>query len=167
MSVKLAPDYPTYLTDIYKGDYAVGWWLTALGPGAYSTFERLYGTYDGYVPAGGTLTRYPTGNPTAENFLNAPATVDVPGLGTVNPGQLTYSLTTLNLNAQSGLNQQKAIMAQLIAATNYELPAIQLWDYINVQFVNNKRFSDWPTGNNAQLNLPPGVWMTYGYVHAK
>ena len=166
-SVKLAPDYPTYLSNIYKGDYAVGWWLTALGPGAYSTFGRLYGTYDGYVPAGTTLARYGTGNPTADNFLNTPATVDVPGLGTVNPGQLTYSLTSLNLNTQSGLTQQKAIMAQLIAATNYELPAIQLWDYINVQFVNNKRFTDWPTGNNAQLNLPPGVWMTYGYVHAK
>jgi peptide/nickel transport system substrate-binding protein len=166
-SVKLAPDYPTYLTDIYAGDYAVGWWLTALGPGAYSTFGRLYGTYDGYVPAGGTLARYPTGNATAKNFLNAPATVNVPGLGTVNPGQLTYQLTTLNLNTQAGLNQQKAISAQIIAATNYELPAIQLWDYINVQFVNNKRFSDWPTGNDAQLNLPPGVWMTYGYVHAK
>jgi hypothetical protein len=37
---------------------------------------------------------------------------------------------------------------------------------INVQFVNNKRFNDWPVGNNAQLNLPPGVWMTYGDVHA-
>lgn len=166
-SVKLAPDYPTYETNIYKGDYAVGWWLTALGPGAYSTFIRLYGTYDGYVPAGGTLARYPTGNTTAENFLNTPATVDVPGLGTVNPGQLTYQLTSLNLNTAAGLSQQKAIMAKLIAATNYELPAIQLWDYVNVQFVNNKRFSDWPTGNDAQLNLPPGVWMTYGYVHAK
>lgn len=166
-SVKLAPDYPTYLSNIYKGQYAVGWWLTALGPGAYSTFGRLYGTYDGYVPAGTTLGRYPTGNSTADNFLNTPATVDVPGLGAVNPGQLTYQLTTLNLNTQAGLNQQKAISAQIIAATNYELPAIQLWDYINVQFVNNKRFNDWPTGNNAQLNLPPGVWMTYGYVHAK
>ena len=166
-SVKLAADYPTYESDIYLGDYAVGWWLTALGPGAYSTFTRLYGTYDGYVPAGTKLARYPTGNTTADNFLNTPATVDVPGLGTVNPGQLTFDLTTLNLNNQSGLNQQKALMAKLIAATNYEVPAIQLWDYINVQFVNNKRFTDWPTGNDAQLNLPPGVWMTYGYVHSK
>jgi peptide/nickel transport system substrate-binding protein len=166
-SVKLAPDYPTYLTNIYKGDYAVGFWLTALGPGAYSTFIRLYGTYDGYVPAGGTLKRYPTGNATADNFLNTPATVSVPGLGTVNPGQLTYQLTTVNLTSQAGLSQQNAIMAKLIQATNYELPAIQLWDYTNVQFVNNKRFTDWPIGNNAQLNLAPGVWMTYGYVHPK
>jgi peptide/nickel transport system substrate-binding protein len=166
-SVSLAADYPTYLSNLYAGQYAVAWWLTALGPGAYSTFGRLYGTYDGYVPAGGTLARYPAGNATAKNFLNTSATVDVPGLGTVNPGQLTYQLTSLNLNTQSGLNQQKAIMAKLIAATNYEVPAIQLWDYVNVQFVNDKRFSDWPVGNNAQLNLPPGVWMTYGYVHAK
>lgn len=166
-SVKLAPDYPTYLSDIYRGQFAVAWWLTTLGPSACTTFGRLYGTYDGYVPAGTTLARYPTGNSTSDNFLNTPATVDVPGVGTVYPGQLTYQLTSLDLNTQGGLNQQKTIMADLIAATNYELPAIQLWDYINVQFVNKRRFNDWPTGNNAQLNLPPGVWMTYGFVHAK
>jgi peptide/nickel transport system substrate-binding protein len=166
-SVSLAPDYATYLTNLYVGKYPVAWWLMALGPGAYSTFNRIYGTYDGYVPAGTTLTRYPTGNATADNFLNTPATVDVPGVGTINPAQLTYSLTSLNLNTAAGLAQQKSIMAELIEATNYSVPMIQLWDYINVQFVNNKRFGDWPTGNNAQLNLPPGVWMTYGYVHAK
>ena len=168
-SVKLAPDYPTYLSNIYKGSYAVAFWLTALGPGAYSTFIRLYGIYDGYVPAGNTLKRYPTADATATggNFLNTPNTVNVPGLGTVNPGQLTYSLSSVNLTTSAGLSQQNAIMAKLIQATNYELPAIQLWDYINVQFVNNKRFSDWPTGNDAQLNLSPGVWMAYGYVHPK
>jgi peptide/nickel transport system substrate-binding protein len=166
-SVKLAPDYPTYLTNLYKGSYAVGFWLTALGPGAYSTFGRLYGTYDGYVPAGSALKRYPTGNATSDNFLNTAATVSVPGLGTVNPGQLTYQLTAVNLNNQAGLSQQNAIVAKLIQATNYSVPAIQLWDYVNVQFVNGKRFSDWPTGNDAQLNLSPGVWMTYGYVHPK
>jgi peptide/nickel transport system substrate-binding protein len=166
-SVKLAPDYPTYLSDLYKGQYAVGWWLTALGPGAYSTFTRLYGTYDGYVPAGTTLERYPTGNSTADNFLNTASSVSVPGVGTISPGQLTYQLTSVNLTDPSGLSQQKAIMAKLIATTNYSLPVIQLWDYINVQFVNNKRFSDWPIGNDAQLNLPPAVWMTYGFVHPR
>ena len=166
-SVKSAPDYATYLADIYQGDYAVGFWLTAIGPGAYSTFHRIYGTYDGYVPAGVTLKRYPTGNSTADNFLNAPETVHVPGLGTVNPGRLTYRLTSVNLNSQAGLRRQNTIMAKLIAATNYSLPVIQLWDYINVQFVNNKRFADWPTGHDAQLNLSPGVWMTYGYVHPR
>jgi peptide/nickel transport system substrate-binding protein len=166
-SVKLAPDYDTYLTNIYNGDYPVAFWLIALGPSAYGTFIRLYGIYDGYVPAGGTLQRYPTGNTTAKNFLNTSATVTVPGLGTVNPGQLTYQLSSVSLTGQAGLDQQKAIMAKLIQATNYSLPVIQLWDYINVQFVNDKRFSDWPVGNDAQLNLSPGVWMTYGYVHPK
>jgi len=166
-SVSLAPDYATYLANIYQGDYAVGFWLTAIGPGAYSTFNRIYGTYDGYVPTGATLKRYPTGNATADNFLNAPKTVHVPGLGTVNPGRLTYRLTSVNLNSKTGLNRQNTIMAKLIAATNYSLPVIQLWDYINVQFVNNQRFGGWPTGNDAQLNLSPGVWMTYGYVHSR
>lgn len=47
------------------------------------------------------------------------------------------------------------------------MPVIQLWDYVNVQFVGNKRFGDWPTGNDARLNLSPGVWMTNGYVHPR
>jgi peptide/nickel transport system substrate-binding protein len=147
----------------------VAFWLTAIGPGAYSTFNRIYGTYDGYVPVGATLKHYPTGNATADNFLNAPETVHVPGLGTVNPGRLTYRLTSVSLNNQAGLKRQNTIMAKLIAATNYSLPVIQLWDYINVQFVNNKRFGDWPTGKgkDVQLNLSPGVWMTYGYVRPR
>ena len=91
----------------------------------------------------------------------------VPGLGTVNPGRLTYRLTSVNLNTKAGLERQNTMMAKLIAATNYSMPVIQLWDYINVQFVNNKRFGGWPTGNDIQLNLPPGVWMTYGYVHSR
>ena len=166
-SVKSAPDYATYLASLYQGDYAVAFWLTALGPGAYSTFNRIYGTYDGYVPNGVRLKHYPTGNATADNFLNGPSAVDVPGIGTVSPGRLTYRLTSVNLNSRAGVMRQKAIMAKLIAATNYSVPVIQLWDYINVQFVNNKRFGHWPVGKYAQLNLSPGVWMTYGYVHSR
>jgi peptide/nickel transport system substrate-binding protein len=166
-SIKLAPDYASYLTDEYKGDYPVSFFLIALGPSAYSTFGQLYGTYDGFVPSGTTLKRYPTGNTAADNFFNTPATVKVPGVGTVSPGQLTYDLTKVNLASSAGVSQQNAIMAKLIQATNYSVPVIQLWDYINVQFVVNKRFTDWPVGNNALLNLSPGVWMTDGYVHVK
>jgi peptide/nickel transport system substrate-binding protein len=93
--------------------------------------------------------------------------VRVPGLGTVSPGRLTYRLTSVNLNSPAGVRRQNTIMAKLITATNYSVPVIQLWDYINVQFVNNKRFGRWPVGRDAQLNLSPGVWMTYGYVHSR
>jgi peptide/nickel transport system substrate-binding protein len=166
-SVKLAPDYATYLANLYQGGYPVGFWLIATGPAAYGTFGRIYGPYDGYVPAGRTLKRYPAGNAAADNFINAPATVSVPGLGTVNPGQLTYQLTNVDLNSKAGVSQQNAIVAKLIAATNYSLPVIQLWDYVNVQFVNGRRFTDWPLRNGAMLNASPGVWMSYGYVHRR
>jgi peptide/nickel transport system substrate-binding protein len=166
-SVKLAPDYATYLTNLYQGDYPVGFWLIATGPAAYGTFGRIYGTYDGYVPAGRALKRYPAGNAAADNFLNTPATVDVPGHGALRPGPLTYQLATVNLGSKAGLSQQNAIVAKLIAATNYALPVIQLWDYVNVQFVNGRRFTDWPLSNDAMLNASPGVWMSYGYVHRK
>lgn len=166
-SVKLAPDDATYPAEVYQGDHAVGFWLTSVGPSAYSTFNRIYGTNEGYIPDGAMLRHYPTGDPTVDNFLNAPATVHLHGLGAVNPGRLTYQLTSVNLNSPTGVRRQNTIMAKLIAATNYSVPVIQLWDDDNVQFVDNKRFGDWPTGNDAQLNLSPGVWMTDGYVHPR
>jgi peptide/nickel transport system substrate-binding protein len=160
------PAWTSYQPNLFSGKYPVGWWLIALGPGAYATFSRIYGTYDGYVPAGGTVKRYPAGNSAADNFLNTPNTVSVPGLGSVNPGQLTFQLSQLDLNTPAGLSQQKAIAAKVIAAVNYEVPVIQLWDYIDVQFVNSKRFTGWPA-NDAIIGQDPGVWMADGYVHAK
>ena len=160
------PAWTTYQPNLFTGKYPVGWWLIALGPGAYATFSRVYGTYDGYIPAGSVVKRYPAGNAAADNFLNTPNTVTVPGLGTVNPGQLTFELSQLNLNTAAGLAQQKAITAKVIQTINYEVPVIQLWDYIDVQFVNNKRFTGWPTGD-ALINQDPGVWMADGYVRAK
>jgi peptide/nickel transport system substrate-binding protein len=110
-SVKLAADFPTYLAGIGQGHYAVGFWLIALGPGGYSAFNQIYGASDGYVPGGATLKRYPAGDAAADNFINAPATVSVPGLGTVSPGELTYQLTNVDLNSTVGVGQEKAIMA--------------------------------------------------------
>jgi peptide/nickel transport system substrate-binding protein len=166
-SISQAPDYATYLTNLYKGSYPVAFWLMALGPQGYNAYQRIYGTYDGWIAVGNTLKRFPTGSTTADNFLNTTPTVSVPGIGTVNPAQLTYQLSQMNLSSPAGLAQQKSLMAQLIATTNYDVPVIQLWDYVNVQFVSSKRFTDWPTGDNALLNNSPGVWMANGYVQAK
>jgi peptide/nickel transport system substrate-binding protein len=158
--------WPQYQQTMFKGGYPVGWWLIALGPGANATFSRVYGSYDGYVPAGNAVKRYPTGNAAANNFINSPDTVTVPGVGTVNPGELTFKLSQLNLNTAAGLAQQKQIAAQIVQAINYEVPVIQLWDYSDVQFVNNKRFTDWPT-NPAIQGQDPGLWMADGYVRPK
>jgi peptide/nickel transport system substrate-binding protein len=160
------PAWTSYQPNLFTGKYPVGWWLIALGPGAYDTFARIYGTYDGYVPAGSVVKRYPAGNAAADNFLNTPNPVTVPGLGTVNPGQLTFDLSQLNLNTAAGLAQQKAIAAKIIKTVNYEVPVIQLWNYIDVQFVNHKRFTGWPT-SDAIIGQDPGVWMANGYVRAK
>jgi len=160
------PSWTQYQPNLFSGKYPVGWWLIALGPGAYNTFSRVYGTYDGYVPAGSTVKRYPAGNSAADNFFNTPDSVTVPGVGTVNPGQLTFQLSQLKLGTAAGLTSQKTIAAQVIAAVNYEVPVLQLWDYIDVQFVNNKRFTDFPT-NSEIAGQDPGVWMADGYVQAK
>jgi peptide/nickel transport system substrate-binding protein len=160
------PAWTEYQPNLFTGKYPVGWWLIALGPGAYATFSRVYGTYDGYVPAGSTVKRYAAGNAAADNFLNTPNTVSVPGVGTVNPGQLTFQLSQLDLNTASGLASQKNISSQVIAAVNYEVPVIQLWDYVDLQFTNGKRFTDFPTSDTI-LGQDPGVWMADGYVKAK
>jgi peptide/nickel transport system substrate-binding protein len=160
------PAWTDYQPNLFSGKYPVGWWLIALGPGAYDTFARVYGTYDGYVPAGSAVKRYPAGNAAADNFLNTPDSVTIPGVGAVNPGQLTFQLSQLNLQTASGLAQQKAISAKVIAALNYEVPVIQLWDYIDVQFVNGKRFTDFPTADQI-VGQDPGVWMADGYVKSK
>ncbi|MGH3266779.1 MAG: hypothetical protein ACRDNS_32910, partial [Trebonia sp.] len=119
-----------------------------------------------YVPAGSAARRYPAGNAAADNFLNTPDKVTVPGAGTIDPGQLTFQLSQLNLGTATGLAQQKSIAAQVIQAINYEVPVLQLWDYIDVQFVSNKRFTDFPT-NQEIAGQDAGVWMADGYVRAK
>ena len=80
------PAWTQYQPNLFTGKYPVGWWLIALGPGAYSTFSRVYGTYDGYVPAGSTAKRYPAGNSAADNFLNTPDKVTGPRGGHDRPG---------------------------------------------------------------------------------
>jgi peptide/nickel transport system substrate-binding protein len=172
-SISFAATYNEYLQDLFEGQYAVGWWLMALGPSGYAAFSRLYGVYDGWAEgANGQLTHSTGGNATQGNFLNMPTTLsNVPGYGTVNPEVLNNDLNNLNLSTASGLAQYKQDMAELIAATNYDVPAIQIWDYIGIQWAYDARWTDNPpSGTSGQdqalLSNTPGVWMAYGYVHA-
>lgn len=108
--------WPVYQTNgLFTGSYPVGWWLAGLGADAYVAFGRIYGSYDGYGPTG---ARYPAGVSTAYHWINTPTTVTVPGLGTVNPGQLTAELSNVNLDTAAGLAQQKEIGAKLIQVIN-------------------------------------------------
>jgi peptide/nickel transport system substrate-binding protein len=166
-TIATGPQWPAYqFGNLYLGKYPVAWWLIALGPGANPTFSRIYGKFDGYVGVGSSPTRYPTGNPAAYNFFNTPNTVTVPGVGTVNPGSLTAQLAALDLGTAAGLAQQKQISAELVRTINYEVPVVQLWDYVSLAYINNKRFTDYPTSTTL-LGQNPGVWMTDGYVQAK
>ena len=166
-TITTGPAWTQYqFNNLYLGKYPVAWWLIALGPGANPTFSRIYGKFDGYVGIGSSPTRYPTGNPAAYNFFNTPNTVTVPGVGTVNPGSLTAQLAALNLSTAAGLAQQKKISAELVQTVNYEVPVVQLWDYVSLAYINTKRFSDFPTSTTI-LGQNPGVWMASGYLKAK
>ena len=79
----------------------------------------------------------------------------------MNPGQLAASLSHVSAE------DQKKIVGQLAALTNDQLPVIQLWDYVNVQFVNTNRFTHFPPENSEALRLSPGVWMQLGYIKKK
>lgn len=157
---KMAPDYATYQEELAKGKYPLGFWLIALGPDAYSTFARIYGEPDGYNVVGDKVVHYPASAQDKGNWIGGPTSYQVPGGGTIDPGQLTYELSHVPVA------QQKDLVTKLALVTNDQLPVYTLWNYINVQFVNNTRFTDFPSGDGA-LNNSPGVWMQLGYVKPK
>jgi peptide/nickel transport system substrate-binding protein len=165
-TITAGPQWPQYQLNLFAGQYPVAWWLIALGPGANPTFSRIYGAYDGYVGVGSSLTRYATGNAAAKNFFNTPNTVTVPGVGTVDPGALTAQLAELQLGTSAGLAQQKQIASELVKTINYEVPVVQLWDYVSLAYINTKRFTDFPSSTTL-LGQNPGVWMADGYLRAK
>ncbi|MFL6074473.1 MAG: ABC transporter substrate-binding protein [Mycobacteriales bacterium] len=159
VKVQTSADYATYLKELAAGKYPVGFWLMGLGPGNYNAYQRLYGSANGWQLFGGQVVHKPAGQ--SGNWMGGPETADVAGLGTVNPGQLTYQLS------QVDPDQQKSIVAKLAQFTNDQLPVIQLWDYVNVQFANTTRFSDFPPDYGDMERLSPGVWMQLGYIHKK
>ncbi len=150
-SVGTAPDYATYLSKIANGDYATAFWLNALGPAVYNAYARVWGK--NVTSAGNQLT-------TKGSFLHTPASFKTSSYGPVALNNLTNGLEDMTTA------QAKPVVAKLAAAYNQELPMITIWDYILVQFVTNKHFTDWPHSSGL-LNNPPGLWMWNGYVHAK
>ncbi len=158
--VTASSDYATYLSDLAAGKFTVSWWLTALGPSAYNIYQRLYGSANGWaLGTGGGVAHSAPGQ--SGNWIGEAETADVPGLGTVNPGELTNQLS------QVGTDQQKQIVAKLAAFTNDQVPAIAMWDYVNQNFVNTNHFTGFPPNDSDVLRQPQGVWMQLGYIKAK
>lgn len=157
--LKTSADYATYLSEIAEGKYEVGFWLTALGPSTYNAYARLYGPSNGWNQYGAQVRHSPAGK--NGNWMGASETATVPGLGTVNPGVLTNELS------QESIAQQKATVLKLAKYSNDQLPAIQIWDYTNIQYVNTSRWTDFPPNDSDLLRQQPGVWMQLGYIHKK
>ncbi|MEO3790293.1 ABC transporter substrate-binding protein [Nonomuraea sp. B10E15] len=152
-------DYPIYLEEIAAGKYDVGFWLMALGPAPYDIYQRLYGASNGWTNVAGKVKHSAPGK--GGNWMGSAEEIDVEGVGTINPGELTGKL-----NAASA-EEAKPIMTQLAKAANQDLPAIQLWDYVNTQFTNTSRFTGWPEQDSDLLRLPAGVWIQLGLVKKK
>jgi peptide/nickel transport system substrate-binding protein len=157
--VATSADYATYLSDLAAGKFAVGFWLAALGPSTYNAYQRLFGSANGWAAFGSGVRHSPAGK--NGNWMGAAETATVPGLGTVNPGELASELSRASLDAQ------KEPVGKLARYANDQLPVIQLWDYVNLQFANTTRFTDFPADNSDVLRLSAGVWMQLGYVKKK
>lgn len=151
-------DYPLYLEELAAGKYDVGFWLIALGPAPYNIYSRLYGVSNGWTNIAGKVTHAAAGK--TGNWMGGPETIEVDGQK-VNPGELNAKLNAVSVD------EQKAIMLQLAKATNANLPMIQLWDYVNTQFVNTNRFTGFPETDSDLLRQPAGVWIQLGMVKKK
>lgn len=156
-------DYPVYLEELAAGKYDVGFWLMALGPAPYDIFQRLYGASNGWTNVAGKVEHSPAGK--GGNWMGGAEEIEVEGVGKVNPGELTAKLNTATPE------EAKPIMAQLAKAANQDLPVIQLWDYVNTQFVNNSRFTGWPREDELLRSgggvLVSGIWIQQGMIKAK
>lgn len=159
VDVVTSADYAAYQAEMADGKYPAGFWLIGLGPSTYNAYARLYGSADGWSNFAGKLTHNVPR--TKGNWIGAPENAVVPGLGTVNPGQLTFHLSQLPLD------QQHETVAALARFTNDQLPMIQVWDYVNVQFVNDSRYTKFPPDNCECLGLTHGVWMQLGYIQKR
>ncbi|MCL6443476.1 MAG: hypothetical protein K6T83_08480 [Alicyclobacillus sp.] len=157
----IVPSYSQYLQELAAGKYAIGFWINAIGPSMTSTFGRTYGSNDGYSVNGGKLVYTPPTVKNSGNWLGAPQRVRLPDGQIVNPGVLTYKLSLIPPAKQG---RYVWLLAQ---AVNSSVPMITLWNYINVQFVNTTRFTNFPLNNVGELNQTPGVWMATGYVQPK
>ncbi|MFE4956400.1 ABC transporter substrate-binding protein [Streptomyces sp. NPDC056653] len=155
----LSADFGAYQTDMAAEKFDVGWWLTAVGADPRQNFQRLYGESDGFVANGDKVTH--TEKKGDGNWMHGDETFTVDGQS-INPGQLTASLAGLDTEAK------KPVIAQLVKATNQEVPVIPMWDYTNVKFTYDKNFTNWPkNGQDEILANQPGVWMMQGYIQAK
>jgi peptide/nickel transport system substrate-binding protein len=166
---QVAPSYSEYLTELADGKYPVGFWIGSLGPDAYYTMSRLYGTEDGYDLLGGKLVHYaPGASATVQNWLDFPQTVAVKGYGNVNVGVVTNQLDE-NIS-QATMHHD---MAELAAATNQYLPAISLWNGVQAGFINDTNFTDFPLKNQTVMMAgegfypPVGIWEILGYIRPR
>ncbi|MEU4577348.1 ABC transporter substrate-binding protein [Nonomuraea sp. ATR24] len=155
-------DYPLYLEELAAGKYDAGFWLMALGPAPYDIFQRLYGASNGWTNVQGKVSHSAPGK--NGNWMGGPEEIEVDG-EKINPGELTGELNSATAE------EAKPIMAKLAKAANQDLPVIQLWDYVNTQFVNNSRFTGWPHDDEIlRLGtgvLASGVWIQAGMIKSK
>ncbi|WP_405140727.1 ABC transporter substrate-binding protein [Sphaerisporangium sp. NBC_01403] len=150
-TVVTSADYILYLDELASGKFDIGFWLMALGPSPYNIYQRLYGSANGWSLLAGRLKHSPPGKD--GNWMGGPEKIDG-----VNPGELTNKL---NLASPE---EQKKIVGTLARLTNEQLPVIQIYDYVNTQFVNTTRYTGWPEAGSEALRLPAGVWMQLGMI---
>jgi hypothetical protein len=100
---------------------------------------NFYDTHDNYaVNAAGKLYK----TTSAKSEQNIPTNLNVPGLGTVDPAKVDWSLLFNRSTAQ-----ERSITFELAKITNYELPYISLFGQYASNVVNTSQWT-WPSLKN-------------------
>ena len=106
-----------------QGTLPLSFWIDGQGPNPYFAYNRIYGKPDGYVVKNGKLVRNAAGNASGGNWIDFPTSVQIPGYGTVNPGQLTQQLN--QTTSTSTIQRDTRILAKV---TNEYVPQITMWN---------------------------------------
>ncbi|KLU58867.1 putative D,D-dipeptide-binding periplasmic protein DdpA precursor [Peptococcaceae bacterium CEB3] len=161
-SPSIVSSYSQEIQNQDDGQYAVSFYLDALGPIPQNAFSRIYGKADGYDLVGTNLVHYPPSAHGKGNFIDLPTEIPTASGQMITPGVLTQELTQM-----SSASQERPIVAQLGEVTDQNVPVITLWDYTNVQFISTSRFKNFPVHQTGLMDNPAGVWMSQGYVTSK
>jgi peptide/nickel transport system substrate-binding protein len=146
------------------GDYPISFYWDNGGPNGYLGYSSIYGAADGYSQVNGTLKH--TSSVQQGNYIQTPVTLNVKGVGKINPGELT-----LQLVQTSDKNKVKEDVYKLARAFNQTVPMIPTEDEMVNGFVNDLYYTDYPTNDSlvldSQYYFAPFEWMDLGYVHSK
>ena len=153
-------DYPLYLEEIAAGKYDVGFWLVALGPVAVqhlpAPLRRVERLASSSAASSSTCAPGKDGN-----WMGGPETIEVEGVGKVNPGELAVKLNS------APEAEQKKIIAISPRPRTRTCRSSRCGTTSTPSSSTPRRFTGFPPNNSDALRLTSGVWIQLGMIKRK